>query len=97
MQTRRIGEFETRIEIVNPTPQDLALLGAALSEWRESFAIGGFTSRGLGRAEVSVAGATRLDLSNPDHRRQFLVHRKWSEWPDFETDIQNAITARLGT
>ena len=44
------AEFELRIDLDNPGDEELALLGAALFEWSAGISIGGFTSRGLGRA-----------------------------------------------
>ena len=65
--------FELNIDLENPRDQDMALLGAALFEWRSGSSIGGFTSRGLGRfhlEEIRIRGA---DLSDPEQRVRFLT------------------------
>lgn len=68
------SRFALRIDLDNPCDGDLALLGAALFEWRSGSSIGGFTSRGLGRfhleEEIKLLG---VDLSDPEQRVQFLT------------------------
>ena len=68
------SRFKLRIDLDNPCDRDLALLGAALFEWRSGSSIGGFTSRGLGRfhleEEIKLLG---VDLSAPGQRVTFLT------------------------
>ena len=68
------SRFKLRIDLDNPCDRDLALLGAALFEWRSGSSIGGFTSRGLGRfhleEEIKLLG---VDLSDPEQRVRFLT------------------------
>jgi CRISPR-associated RAMP protein (TIGR02581 family) len=93
------SRFEFVIDLNDPTDNDLALLGAALFEWHAGFSLGGFTSRGLGRAllrDVAIAGA---DLSDPEQRRKFLLGTDSSSrlggLGDWESYFQVRIDERL--
>lgn len=65
--------FELDIDLENPRDQDMALLGAALFEWRSGSSIGGFTSRGLGRFHLEEIRIRGVDLSDPEQRVRFLT------------------------
>jgi CRISPR-associated RAMP protein (TIGR02581 family) len=66
------SQFDVTIDLTNPAPNDLALLGAALFDWHAGFSIGGFTSRGLGRAQLVNVKVSAADLTDPNQRKQFL-------------------------
>src|SRR5208283_3372991 len=75
--------FFITVELENPQDAELALVGAALSEWENGFRLGGFTSRGLGK--VSLSAPTRdqkryvtelVDYSDPKQLRNYLLFRK---------------------
>ena len=70
------SRFELHIDLDNPRDQDMALLGAALFEWRSGSSIGGFTSRGLGRFHLDEIKLWGVDLSDPRQRMQFLKATK---------------------
>ena len=67
------SRFELRVDLDNPRDRDLALLGAALFEWRSGSSIGGFTSRGLGRFHLQEIKLMGVDLRDPDQRVKFLT------------------------
>ena len=67
------SQFELCIDLENPTDRDMALLGAALFEWRAGSSIGGFTSRGLGRFHLEEIKLTGVDLQDPEERMKFLT------------------------
>lgn len=75
--------FSISIEIENPEECELALLGAALSEWESGFYLGGFTSRGLGKLHLEnpsegVRGyaVETLDYSDRDQLQEYLLFNK---------------------
>ena len=67
------SRFELCIELENARNEDMALLGAALLDWRSGSSIGGFTSRGLGRFHLDKIRLLGADLSDPAQRVRFLT------------------------
>lgn len=67
------SRFGLCIDLENADDRDLALLGAALFEWRAGSSIGGFTSRGLGRFHLEEIELLGVDLSDPAQRVRFLT------------------------
>lgn len=67
------SRFKIHIDLDNPTDTDLALIGAALFEWRTGSTLGGFTSRGLGRCHLESIQLRGVDLSDPQQRIRFLT------------------------
>jgi len=73
----------------NLKPSQRALLGVALFEWSDGVSLGGFTSRGLGKAAVEVNALRIADLSDPEQRVRFLTKRDSRErlterdWEDY--------------
>ena len=67
------SRFALCIDLDNSSDHDLALLGAALFEWRSGTSIGGFTSRGLGRFHLQEIKMSGVDLSDPEQRMKFLT------------------------
>lgn len=105
------SRFKLDIDIENPCDRDLALLGAAIFEWRSGSSIGGFTSRGLGRFHLEEIKILDVDLSDPGQRVRFLTATKaedrFNELGDWErcfagfiervlNPVQEAGTARGG-
>ncbi len=91
--------FEVSFDLDNPTPQDEALLGAALFEWAAGSTLGGFTSRGLGRFRLEINALRGVDLTDPQQRRRYLLevqpHNKLSDLGDWKTYFQTKIDKQL--
>uniref|UniRef100_A0A7C4ML54 CRISPR-associated RAMP protein n=1 Tax=Desulfatirhabdium butyrativorans TaxID=340467 RepID=A0A7C4ML54_9BACT len=71
--------FHIQIDIENPTESELALVGAVVSEWQCGVRIGGFTSRGLGQAILENVQVQKVDFSNPDHLKSYLLKRQFQQ------------------
>ncbi len=87
------SQFELCIDLENPTDRDIALLGAAVFEWRAGSSIGGFTSRGLGRFHLEEIKLTGVDLQDPEERMKFLTATEakdrlscLDDWEDYFTE-----------
>ena len=99
------SRFEISIDIENPDPQDLALLGAALFEWCSGSSIGGFTSRGLGRFHLEEVKLFGIDLTQPEQRLRFLTATRaedrlhdLGDWQEhFATHIEQQLQAAQET
>jgi len=68
--------FDISIDIDNPSDNDLALVGAALAEWKNGFRLGGFTSRGLGKVHFTNFTIEQVDYTVPDQLKDYLLERK---------------------
>ncbi len=68
--------FEIVIELENPESGELALLGGVIAEWQNGFRLGGFTSRGLGRALLTEVKVTDIDYSKSSHLKDYLLQRR---------------------
>lgn len=66
--------FEVQLDLENPDTGDLALLGAALFEWAAGTSLGGFTSRGLGRAQFQDIKVAEADLEDRQQRYRYLTN-----------------------
>lgn len=69
-------QFGITIELENPDENELALVGAVLTEWQEGFRLGGFTSRGLGRVMLSDTTVLKVDYSDPGQLKSYLLKRE---------------------
>ncbi|MCP4351105.1 MAG: CRISPR-associated RAMP protein [Desulfobacterales bacterium] len=82
----RGAEFHVTIEIENPEDQELALAGAALTEWENGFRLGGFTSRGLGRVFLSDTKVMQVDYTDSEQFRKYLAERRMNNADSLLTD-----------
>lgn len=93
------SRFALCIDLDDPSDQDLALVGAALFEWRSGSSIGGFTSRGLGRFHLQAIKASGVDLRDPEQRVKFLTSTttedRLSDLGDWESFFGDRIQRRL--
>ena len=89
------ARFRLQIDLENPADRELALLGAALFDWAAGFSIGGFTSRGLGRARLDEVQLQGVDFSDAQQKRKYLTNvrpeAKWTDLGDWETYFQTCI------
>ena len=69
-------EFAVAIEMENPEKKELALAGAVIAEWENGFRLGGFTSRGLGRARLIDTAVEHLDYEDPNQLKSWLLNRE---------------------
>ena len=85
--------FRITIEVDNPTEADEALLGAALFEWAAGSAIGGFTSRGLGRFRLQDIQLQGVDMTNAQERFRYLTRpdARYSDRADWRKFFEDAI------
>jgi CRISPR-associated RAMP protein (TIGR02581 family) len=70
------ASFGIGIELENPTEKELAIVAAVLTEWEEGFRLGGFTSRGLGRAKFQDRTVHKVDYTDPDQLKSYLLKRE---------------------
>ncbi len=68
--------FSTCIEIENSEDNELAIVAAALGEWENGFRIGGFTSRGLGKARFTDKKVESVDYTQKDQFLDYLISQK---------------------
>lgn len=68
--------FEVIIEMENPEEREFALVAAVIAEWQSGFRLGGFTSRGLGRVVLTKVKIERVDYSDSDQLKEYLLKRK---------------------
>ncbi len=71
--------YSITIQLENPDDRDQALVAAALAEWEHGFRLGGFTSRGLGRVQLTDVKIEQIDYSDADQLRSYLMERKMTE------------------
>ena len=71
--------YRITIELENPIDEELALVGAVLTEWEAGFRIGGFTSRGLGRVRLEDKTVRQVDYTDPDQLKPYLLKRDMQE------------------
>lgn len=89
------ASFAFSIDIEDPNPAEQSLVGAVLLEWEESVTLGGFGSRGLGRAKLTTVELKRVDLSDPAQRFQYLLKRTWVKVANWKDELQKMINAQL--
>jgi CRISPR-associated RAMP protein (TIGR02581 family) len=93
------SRFGFRLDLDNPSDNDLALLGAGLFEWHAGASIGGFTSRGLGRFTLQAVQVRAADLTDPGQRRRYLLGKtpeeKLTDVGDWQAYFTRNIDARL--
>ncbi len=70
------ASFQITIEIENPENDELALVGAALAEWENGFKLGGFSSRGLGKVQLTDIEVESVDYTNPAELIKYLVEKQ---------------------
>jgi len=87
--------FAFEVEVHNPTDKELALLEVGISEWEKGTMIGGFTSRGLGRAVLEDVQIECVDFSNEEQVLKYFVD---NETTDIERDVfkDNVFSAIAG-
>ena len=72
-------QFEIEIELHDASDPELALMGAALMDWSDGVSVGGFTSRGLGRAEFTISKLLAIDFTDAQQRLKWLTSRDTNE------------------
>ena len=90
-------KYELEIEFTNPQTNELALLGAALLDWAEGLSVGGFTTRGLGRASFIVKELLSVDLTDHQQRLNWLTKSKKTERYQTVTDWQSFFQDQIQT
>lgn len=92
-------QFGIQIELQDASDGELALIGAALMDWADGVSVGGFTSRGLGRASFANERLQHVDFSNARQRLAWLTsqnpaqrYQQETEWQAF---FQNYINAAV--
>jgi len=68
--------FGLEIEVMNPSEKDMAMVELGISEWERGVMIGGFTSRGLGRARLDKVVIEGVDFSDIEQRLTYLKEGK---------------------
>ncbi|MFN8578241.1 MAG: CRISPR-associated RAMP protein Csx7 [Candidatus Sericytochromatia bacterium] len=64
--------FDIKIEIENPSKEELNLIQAVLTIWKEGFSVGGNSSRGLGKAHLKDLEIKFLDFSDQSAFSNFI-------------------------
>lgn len=88
--------FETMIDLENPSPAELALVGAVTAEWEQGFRLGGFTSRGLGRAKLTDISVRQVDYTSPDQLRSYLLEKQMTGVPNLLKDALEKVLSEKG-
>ena len=78
--------FAVELEVRDGSDAELALLGAALIDWSEGVSLGGFTTRGLGRAAFQVEEVLHVDLEDAKQRLAWLTQCDPDKKYQSETD-----------
>ena len=68
-------KFEITIDIENPETFELAIIGAVMAEWENGFRLGGFSSRGMGKVQLSQTRISEVDYTNSTQLKDFLLHK----------------------
>ncbi|WP_435550718.1 type III CRISPR-associated RAMP protein Csx7 [Desulfobacterium sp. N47] len=89
--------FKINIELENPDDKDLAIVAAVLSEWENGFRLGGFTSRGLGRARFVDKKVEYVDYTNFDQLKAYLLTKQMTEAGSLLDDnLRSALQVKEG-
>jgi CRISPR-associated protein Csm3 len=84
--------FDFTLLLENPTDRDLGLVALGLQEFIGGMiSLGGIRSRGLGRCHLEEVKVQKVDLSNPEAMKAYLLEDRWTEEPANEF-----ITTHLG-
>ncbi|MBI2470385.1 MAG: CRISPR-associated RAMP protein [Planctomycetes bacterium] len=75
----RGAAFSFAIEIQNYEDNEIALIAAVISEWENGLRIGGFTSRGMGKAKLTLQKVETLDYANPEQLKNHLLNKKMEQ------------------
>ena len=70
------AQFAITIDLENPEESELALVGAVLTEWQQGFRLGGFTSRGLGRARLGGTSIQQVNFDDTTQLKSYLLRRE---------------------
>ena len=90
------AEFRIAVELENPKESELALIGAVFCEWENVFRLGGFTSRGLGKARLSDKTVEEVNYADPDQLKTYLLERKMTPADDlFERSLKSFFEGAL--
>ncbi len=90
------SNFLFRLTIENPTPSELGIAALGVLELgRGHIAIGGLTSRGLGRCRLDNIRIRDVALADPAIRREYLVKGEVPPIPHPDTFLENAVTELL--
>ncbi len=84
--------FSISIELENPADKELALIAAALGEWKNGFRLGGFTSRGLGQVKLEKTKVEQVDYGSPEQLRAYLLKRQMTP---VDRLLENSLEERL--
>jgi len=89
-------EFDFALLLENPSERDLGLVALGLQEFVNGMIpLGGIRSRGLGRCHLEEIQIQRVDLSNVEALKAYLLEGHWTdEWTDESAD--EFIKAHLG-
>ncbi|HDQ73750.1 MAG TPA: CRISPR-associated RAMP protein [Chloroflexi bacterium] len=74
--------FDFTLLLENPSDRDLELVAMGLQEFIGGMIpLGGIRSRGLGRCHLEEVMAQKVDLSDPETLKTYLLERRWIEEP----------------
>lgn len=91
----RGAQYTVQIELEDPSDEDLALVAAVIAEWEAGCRIGGFTSRGLGRAKLEKIAVSTVDYGNAEHLKSYLLRRQMQPTPELLNDsLKKVLDAR---
>lgn len=88
--------FGISIELENPSEKELAIVAAVLTEWEHGSRLGGFTSRGLGRFRLYDKSVQKIDYSNPEQLKFYLLERKMQPADNLLFESLKRILSNLG-
>jgi len=86
------AEYTIVIELENPEEHELALVASVMAEWQAGVRLGGFTSRGLGRAHIANLKVFHLDYGNSAQLQDYLLNRNM---PQADTLLTECLERQL--
>lgn len=84
--------YDVTIDLENPADEELALVGAVIAEWEQGFRVGGFTSRGLGRVNLTKTGISQVNYEDREQLKKYLLKKEMTAAPDL---LQECIERHL--
>lgn len=84
--------YDMTIDLENPADEELALVGAVIAEWEQGFRVGGFTSRGLGRVNLTKTAISHVNYEDREQLKKYLLKKEMTAAPSL---LQESIERQL--
>lgn len=88
--------YDITIDLENPVDEELALVGAVIAEWEQGFRVGGFTSRGLGRVNLTKTNISQVNYEDRNQLKNYLLKKEMTSVPNLLQEHVERQLAREG-